>query len=103
MKAFALLGIILGFFTKGIGQEAPQGRPLGDLGVMRIKVRSADPYFIKAMLEGTAINQPELSTILGFAGIPDKESSLIAGIFGGQGRFIVDATDNSLIFIPKRN
>ncbi|HTQ10610.1 MAG TPA: hypothetical protein VMI31_11100 [Fimbriimonadaceae bacterium] len=68
----------------------------------RVRVRHADPWAIKALIEGTPIARPELSTILGFAGVPDKDSALIEEMFGGQGRLLVNPTDNSLIFIPDR-
>jgi len=68
----------------------------------RVKVYHADPWAIKAMIEGTPIDRPELSTVLGFAGVPDKDSSLIEEMFGGKGRILVNPTDNSLIFIPDR-
>lgn len=97
MKLLVALGILLGFGSRVIGQT-----PSADVTYTRIRVMSADPWFIKSMIEGTPVNQPELSTILGFAGIPEKESTLIQGIFGRQGRIIVDPTDNSLIFIPNK-
>jgi len=68
----------------------------------KIRVLHADPWAIKAMIEGTPINRPELSTILGFAGVPDKDSALIEEMFGGKGRIEVNPTDNSLIFIPEK-
>ena len=98
MKAFAALSLLCALATSLFAQA----RPIGDKGVYRIYIKHADPWFIKAMLEGTAVNQPELSTILGFAGIPDKESSLLESLFGVQGRLVVDPTDNSLIFFPKK-
>lgn len=79
-----------------------QGRPLGDSGVIRIRVLHGDPWAIKALIEGTQITKPELSTILGFAGIPDKDSALIESIFGSKGRLIVNPTDNSLLFFPDK-
>jgi hypothetical protein len=75
--------------------------PKSQTNFYRVRVMSADPWFVKAMLEGVAINQPELSTILGFAGVPDQESALLTGLLGGKGKIVVDPTDNSLIFIVK--
>jgi hypothetical protein len=68
----------------------------------RVRVMQADPWYVKAMLEGVAIDQPELSTIFGFAGIPDQEGGLLAGLLGPKGKVVVDPTDNSLVFIVKR-
>lgn len=79
-----------------------QGRPLGDGGVVRIRVMHGDPWAIKALIEGTQVTQPELSTILGFAGIPDKDSELIQSIFGAKGHLVVNPTDNSLLFFPDK-
>ncbi|HWA81809.1 MAG TPA: hypothetical protein VG820_00135 [Fimbriimonadaceae bacterium] len=79
-----------------------QARPIGENGVIRIRIQHADPWAVKALLEGTQITQPELSAILGFAGIPDKDSELIQSIFGSKGRLVVNPTDNSLLFIPEK-
>lgn len=76
-----------------------QARPLGN-GSYRIYIQHADPWAVKALLQGTQIVSPELSTVLGFAGVPDADSELIKQFFG-EGRFIVNPTDNSLIWIPK--
>lgn len=92
MKAL-LFAVMLG--TVGL---ATAQRP----AFVRILVRHADPWLVKAMLEGISVQQPELSTILGFAGIPDQTSELIEELFGGQGKLVVNPTDNSLLFIPKR-
>jgi hypothetical protein len=75
--------------------------PIGDHGVMRMVVKHGDPWMVKALIEGIQISQPELSTILGFAGIPDQESDLLASLFGRQGTLVVNPTDNSIIFFPK--
>ncbi len=93
MKLFASLG----FFAALAGSSFAQGQPF-----IKVRVYHADPWAVKALLEGVAFNQPELSTILGFAGVPDKESSLIESIFGGKGRLVVNSTDNSILFIPDR-
>ena len=67
-----------------------------------MRVDHGDPWQIKALLEGLQVSQPELSTILGFAGVPDKESSLIESIFGGKGKLVVNPTDNSILFFPDK-
>src|SRR5687768_6788809 len=47
-------------------------------GPTRVPIRSADPWLIKMMLEGTPVTQPEYSTIWGSA-------SQGGGGFGGSG------------------
>lgn len=98
MRLFALIGVFLAL----LGHSQAQGRPVGDRGVVRVYVQHADPYAIKSLLEGLSFSKPELSTILGFAGVPDQESELIASIFGGQGTLVVNPTDNSILFFPKK-
>jgi hypothetical protein len=94
--------IALGIFIALAAQGYSQVRPLGDSGVMRVRLMHADPWAVKALLQGTPFNQPELSTILGFAGVPDKDSDLIQSLFGGKGRLVVNPTDNSLLFFPDK-
>jgi hypothetical protein len=94
---FALaLAIVTVTFAHGKGQQ-DNGR-----GFVRIRVMHADPWAMKALIEGTSISQPELSSILGFAGIPDRDSEMITSIFGGKGRLVVNPTDNSLLFFPTK-
>lgn len=90
-------GLLCAFALAAVGLATAQ-RP----AFVRIQVNHADPWLVKAMLEGLSVQQPELSTILGFAGIPDQTSELIEELFGGQGTLIVNPTDNSLLFIPKK-
>lgn len=98
MKLLASLGLfaLLVAFSHG------QNNPVEGRSFIRIVVRHGDPWAIKALIEGTPITQPELSAILGFAGVPDKESSLLESMFGGKGRLIVNPTDNSILFIPSK-
>jgi len=97
MKLFGCLGLLLSLALWAHAQS-----PVGDNAFVRIYVKHADPWAMKALIEGTSISQPELSTILGFAGVPDKESSMIESIFGKQGRLVVNPTDNSILFIPNK-
>ena len=66
---------------------------------IRIQVRHADPWFVKAMLEGQTLFSPELSTVLGFMGLPTGAVNMIDKMFEG-GTFIVNAADNSIWWIP---
>jgi hypothetical protein len=92
----------LGFFAMLVSSAFCQARPIADGGFFRIQVLHADPWLVKALLEGTSVMQPELSTILNFAGVPDKDSELITSLFGGPGRIVINPTDNSLLFFPKK-
>lgn len=68
---------------------------------IRIPVRRADPWMIKALLEGFAVNAPEMSTLPGFQGLGQNAASA-AGTFLKGGRLVVNPTDNSLWFFPDR-
>jgi hypothetical protein len=98
MRLFTLLGVFAVLATNAFCQA----RPIGDGGVLRFQVYHGDPYLIKALLQGTQVMQPELSTLLNFAGIPDKDSDLITSLFGGAGRIVINPTDNSLLFFPTK-
>jgi hypothetical protein len=100
MRLFAAIALLAGLTLCAFGQ----GRPIGDAGVVRIQIFHADPYLVKALLQGsgTYTSAPEMSTIMGFAGVADKDSELIESIFGGKGRFVVNPTDNSLLFFPEK-
>ena len=75
----------------------------GSLGPrpVRFAVRHADPWAIKAMMEGRPIVSPEISTLLlrmgqpAAAGAAAGASNLLMG-----GTLFVDPTDNSLWWIP---
>lgn len=66
---------------------------------VRLPIRHADPWMVKAMLEGMQVNSPEISTIPGFRGF-DLQNAVNA--FFRNGRLVVNATDNSLWFFPNR-
>lgn len=66
---------------------------------IRLRIRSADPWAVKAMLEGQALQQPEISTIPGFGGLA-ASTTRAASAFFGSGKLIVNPTDNSLWFLP---
>jgi hypothetical protein len=59
---------------------------------VRVPIRSADPWFIKMMLEGTQVTQPEYSTIQGVQsfggggmGVGFGSGNMGGGGFGGGG------------------
>ncbi|RYG16829.1 hypothetical protein EON82_24570 [bacterium] len=90
--------LVLAAFTvlsaAALGQTSP--RPI------RIAVRHADPYAIKAMLEGQPIVSPEISTLLGRMGQPAAAGAVAAAsnlLMGGV--LFVNPTDNSLWWYPK--
>lgn len=65
----------------------------------RIAVRHADPWFVKAMLEGIPVTQPEHSSRPGFQGLGQQTGQAISSLLEG-GRLIVNPTDNSLWWYP---
>lgn len=76
-------------------------QPVQDLKPIRIKVRHADPWFVKAMLEGQPMLSPEVSTLFNFMGLPSGAANMIDKMFEG-GTFIVNAADNSIWWIPTK-
>jgi hypothetical protein len=67
---------------------------------VRIPIRYADPYAVRAMIEGVAISSPEMSTLALLMGTP-AGPPVAAGIgFLRSGRLMVNPTDNSLWWIP---
>ena len=67
----------------------------------QIKIRHADPWAVKAMLEGQSIVSPELSTVLAFVGMPQSATQSVNSLVTG-GKLIVNPTDNSLWFFPDK-
>lgn len=63
---------------------------------VRFPIRHADPWAVKALLEGSSIPYPELSTMMAFGGMLPIGPAMQALITGGH--FVVNATDNSLWF-----
>lgn len=78
-----------------IAQDLPKRTPVP----IQFKIRHADPWFIKGLLEGQNLISPELSTIIGFMGFPEAGTNAVNRLFTG-GRLVVNPTDNSLWFFP---
>jgi hypothetical protein len=72
-----------------------------DVRPIRIRIRHADPWFVKAMLEGRQVFSPEISTLMAFTGAGPVAAAAAGRLFEG-GTFMVNPTDNSLWFIPNR-
>lgn len=69
---------------------------------IRIVVRHADPWAIKAMMEGQPIVSPEISTLLKRMGQPAAAAAVTGAsnlLMGGV--LFVNPTDNSLRWYPK--
>jgi hypothetical protein len=66
---------------------------------IRLKIRHADPWFVKAMLEGIAVSAPEMSSRPGFQGLGNAATQGLGKLLK-NGRLIVNPTDNSLWFFP---
>ncbi len=92
MKRFAIvLGLAATLTSFGVAQDVIGGK------VMRFRVKHADPWFIVAMLENWGVQSPELSTVFGALGAPQAGQALNR-LF--KGKFIVNPTDNSILFFP---
>jgi hypothetical protein len=68
---------------------------------VRIPIRHADPWMVKALLEGIAVKSPEMSTLPGFQGLGQNAANAAGGFLRG-GSLRVNPTDNSLWFFPDR-
>ncbi len=67
---------------------------------IQIRVRHADPWAIKTMLEGGQLRSPELSTILALMGGPPPQGQTGGNPLFPDGKFIVNPGDNSLWYVP---
>lgn len=72
----------------------------------QIRIRHADPWAVKAMLEGQSLQFPEISTILALSGAPAGSGQALGQATGNAfftgGKLIVNPGDNSLWFIPDK-
>jgi hypothetical protein len=66
----------------------------------RIRIRHADPWVVKAMIEGLQVRIPEMSTIPGFAGMLGNAANTAAKLLQ-DGFLVVNPTDNSLWYYSK--
>ena len=70
---------------------------------IRIPVRHADPWAIKAMMEGQPIVSPELSQLLLLGGQTGAAAAVTAGAnLLMDGILFVNPTDNSLWWYPAK-
>jgi hypothetical protein len=88
-----LLGLALAVAGVSAAQSTLPPRPI------RIPIRHADPWMVKAMLEGMPVVQPEYSTLPGFAGMGGGATQGLSSLLSG-GKLVVNPTDNSLWFFP---
>lgn len=68
---------------------------------VRLRIRHADPWMVKAMLEGQQVTAPEISTVWALNGMMPAAGQAVQNYFA-RGRFVVNAADNSLWFFPER-
>lgn len=90
-RGLLALGLGLLLIPLGAAQDVIGGK------VIKIRVNHADPWFIVAMLEGWSVTSPELSSLFGALGAPQAGTALNK-LF--KGKFIVNPTDNSILFFP---
>jgi len=90
-RGLIALGLGMSLLTIGAAQDVIAGK------VIKIRVNHADPWFIVAMLEGWNVTSPELSTLFGALGAPQAGTALNR-LF--KGKFVVNPTDNSILFFP---
>ncbi len=105
MKSLVSVGLSLGCAAV-LSASGGTGRQTDNRVPIRLPIRHADPWAVKAMMEGSSITQPELSTILGVRG-----GAMGRNATNGQagnspllqdGFLVVNPTDNSLWWYPKK-
>ena len=69
---------------------------------IKIKVRHADPWMLVALLQGEPVVSPEISTLMGFMGMPAPPPTTGFGRLIPPGRIFVNPTDNSIWFVPEK-
>lgn len=69
---------------------------------VKIKVRHADPWMLVALLQGQPVISPEISTLMGFMGMPAPPQTPGFGNLFPAGRVFVNPTDNSIWFVPEK-
>lgn len=93
MRSIATLAFL---FVIGICFASQDTQPF------RIRVRHADPWLIKAILEGHQPTSPELSTLLNFAGLPQNQNAN-SRTFLPKGHIVINPTDNAIWFFPDQS
>lgn len=91
MKRYISIAIGVALVSGALAQSKPSP--------IRLRIRGADPWYVKAMLEGIAVDRPELSTVPGFGGLGGATGQAVRGLLSG-GKLIVNPTDNSLWWYP---
>jgi hypothetical protein len=66
----------------------------------QLKIRHADPYMVKFMIEGRPIMQPEIGALMALGGMPNVGQAVNSLIKSGH--LVVNPTDNSLWWFPDR-
>jgi hypothetical protein len=104
MAKWLLCGICAALAGVAMGQDSGLISKLENAtGPVRIPIRHADPWMVKMLFEGTAVTQPEYSTVLAVGGgnAPTPRQNREKGLLS-SGHLIVNPTDNSLWYIPDR-
>lgn len=95
----AILAVVgLAVVSSVLAQATQTPVPAPKRAPFKLQIRKADPWAVKAMLEGMLITQPEYSTMPGWPGFGNQ---VVNALFKG-GKLIVNPTDNSIWFIPDR-
>jgi len=90
----------------GCAMAAGEKKQLDNRVPVKLQIHHADPWAVKAMLEGSNLTQPEISTLWGVRGGPKSGGG--TGQQGGgspllqDGFLVVNPTDNSLWWYPKK-
>lgn len=95
MKCVAALGFAIAG-VPAFASDVPQP--------VRFPIRHADPWFVKAMLEGQNPVAPEISVLLNFAnpGTSSAQGNAVGQQLFSGGHWVVNPTDNSLWWFPDR-
>ena len=103
MRASLTFGLTVLLMVSAFGTLGTS-RQLSERVPVKFVIRHADPWAVKAMIEGTATDSPEISSVRNLIGA----GTLLASNTNGSGSallqagfLVVNPTDNSLWWYPK--
>ena len=106
MKSLLILSL-MGVLCAGVFASSGNKRQVDNRVPVRLQIRHANPWTVKAMLEGRSPNQPEISTLagigLGQTGQSGQNNQNVgSSALLKDGFLVVNPTDNSLWWYPKK-
>jgi len=103
MKQAMLAGWMLGCVCVAVASGGAK-KQVDTRVPVKLPIHHADPWAVKALIEGTNLQQPELSSIWGVRGgnAAGNNSQTTNSPLLKDGYLVVNPTDNSLWWYPKK-